>query len=268
MARRWESHRVTFLRLSRRNVTLLQSRGGGTRGGGTRGGHPRPVAPPHRGEHAARAGRQHGGRTGQQGVGQRLVGQAVLARDRRHPGVEPARVRQQPPAHTGVGAVGADEQVGVGGRAVGEEGAHAAVGQGLVALEGAAELDVQAVEQHLAQRDADDPVVLLGRVGGLLDVDDEQWFEPLGAETERGGLVGDGVAEARPSRRRQAGVQRVAAVRVDVDAVALHPVGAGALRSATRTGIPACVSPCARHSPPMPPPTTRTSGVFVIMSPA
>jgi hypothetical protein len=36
-----------------------------------------------------------------------------------------------------------------------------------------------------------------------------------------------GVAEPLPRRRGQAGVQRAAAVRVDVDAVALHPVGAG-----------------------------------------
>ena len=91
-------------------------------------------------------------------------------------------MREQLPAHAGVGAVGPDEQVGIGGRAVGEEGAHAAVGQGLVALEGAAELDVQAVEEDLAQRDPADPVVLLGRVGGLLDVDDEQRDQPLGAE--------------------------------------------------------------------------------------
>ena len=138
-------------------------------------------------------------------------------------------MREQLAADPGVGAVRADEEVGLGAGAVGEVGADPAVGQGLVALEVAAERDDvgEAVEQHLAQRDAADAVVLRDGVVGPRDLDDQQRGELLGAEAERGGLVGDGVAEALPRRRGQAGVQRAAAVRVDVDAVALHPVGAG-----------------------------------------
>jgi len=138
-------------------------------------------------------------------------------------------VREQLAADPGVGAVRADEQVGVGRGAVGEVGAHPAAGQRLVALELAAERDdvVKAVEQHLAQRDAADPVVLRDGVAGLLRLDDQQRGELFGAEAEGGGLIGDRVAEPGPRRRRQAGVQPATAVRVDVDAVALHPVGAG-----------------------------------------
>ena len=78
-------------------------------------------------------------------------------------------MREQLAADPRVGAVRADEQVRLGRGAVGEVGAHPAVGQGLVALEVAAERDDvgEAVEQHLAQRDPADPVVLRCGVVGL-----------------------------------------------------------------------------------------------------
>ena len=110
------------------------------------------------------------------------------------------------------------------------------VGGGLVALEGLADTHdpVQSGQQHLTQAD---PAGAVMRVGGicvgqdLLPGEPQQVMQLFGGEAEAAVVDRDGVQELLPGRRWQAVVQGAAAVRIDVDAVALQPVGAGSVRS-------------------------------------
>ena len=54
----------------------------------------------------------------------------------------------------------------------------------------------------------------------------EQVVEMFGGEAKAAVLGRDGVEKSLPCGRRQAVVQRAAAMRIDVDAVALEPIGA------------------------------------------
>jgi hypothetical protein len=63
--------------------------------------------------------------------------------------------------------------------------------------------------------------ILVGGVGAELD----QRVQALGRESELATSGGDGGEERLPRGRLQAAVQGPAAVRVDVDPVALEPVG-------------------------------------------
>jgi hypothetical protein len=103
---------------------------------------------------------------------------------------------------------------------------------GLVALEGRAQAHdvVHARQQHLAQADPADAVVArFGAAvrGDLVGAQAEQVVKALGGEAEAAAVNGDGVQERLPRVGRKAVVQCPAAMRVDVDAVALQPVGAG-----------------------------------------
>jgi hypothetical protein len=134
-----------------------------------------------------------------------------------------------------------------------------ASGQPLEPLEGAAEAHdpLQARQQDLPQRE---PVHPEERVLGQ------------GRDRPREVLVQLVVEEDHPRRgldsrrrdqveqlRRQAVPQGVAAVLLDADAVALAPEARRAVALVDRDADPPDPrSPCARHSPPSPPPTTRT----------
>ena len=106
------------------------------------------------------------------------------------------------------------------------------VGARLVTGEGLAEMHdvVEAGQQHLAQRDATDRAVP-GDGIALLDhvaPDREQHLHSLGEEMHGMRGLAAGAVEGVEQMRRQTGVQRAAAGRIDVYAIALQAVGDGA----------------------------------------
>ena len=104
------------------------------------------------------------------------------------------------------------------------------VGADLVALEGLAEAHhvVEVGQQHLAQTDSASAVVPVGRPGVRQDLrpgEPQQIVQLLGGESKAAAVDRYGIEELLPRGGRQAVMQGAAAVRVDVDAVALQPVG-------------------------------------------
>src|SRR6202008_3872995 len=92
---------------------------------------------------------------------------------------------------------------------------------------------VEAGEQGLSQRDAAHRAMLGYRITLLrqhhLALEREQHPHLLGQETPRAARLAASAVEDVEQLRRQAGVERAAAGRIDVHAIALHPIGEGAV---------------------------------------
>jgi hypothetical protein len=157
----------------------------------------------------------------------------VLASDSDYPGVLSLGIRQQLAANARIGPVCPDEQVGGVGSAVGEAGGDAPIRQHFVRLEGLPEPDyiIHARQENLPQADTADSVMPIGwiRAGGgdFVRPKAKQILELFCGKAKAATGAGDRIQERLPIGRFQTVVQRSAAMRIDVDAVTLQPVGAG-----------------------------------------
>jgi hypothetical protein len=165
-----------------------------------------------------------------------VVVEEDLAGNADDPGVDAFGMRQILPAHARAAAVGGDQHVALRRRAVFEVGADSAGRQFFVAHEGLVEMHdiVEAGQQHSAERDAADRAMLgdavaAGMLWRVQFIERQQHLHPFGDEADTLGRLAAGTRERVKQRRRQTFVQSQAAGWIDVDPIALHPVGAGAV---------------------------------------
>jgi hypothetical protein len=152
-----------------------------------------------------------------------FLGQHCLGRNADRARVDALGVGQELAAHARIAAVGADQHVAAGGAAVGEMENDRTVVWLLVMREYLAEVDdaVEAAEQYPPQRDAARRAVLRDRARVAAELDGQQFLHLLAEKAEAPVADAAGRSEDLEKIGRQAGVEGLAALGADVDAIAL-----------------------------------------------
>ena len=164
-----------------------------------------------------------------------IIIQEDFAGDTDDTGVDTLGVRQILPPDARTAAVGSDQHVALRRRAILKVCANASGRQLLVAHEGLAKMHaVQTGQQHLPQRNAAGGPMLGSAVTAeafrrIQLIERKQDLHPLGDEADSLRRLAAGAHEGVEQGQGQTFVEREAAGRIDMNTVALQPVGTGSI---------------------------------------